>query len=125
MKFIILLLSVLTQFSTISTAFKTVDLCPEKLPQSGRSSLNTYKMRDLLTKSAKSNEIQQGNEERSHVGNKTPVLGSTDTITYPGHDAGLLSTIYEAYNYHYNLRTGHNFHKRLKKTSTFLNMSIK
>merc|ERR1719336_3560579 len=44
--------------------------------------------------------------ERIHVGNKTPVLGSLDKVTDPGHDAGLLSTIYEAYGNHYNLRTG-------------------
>merc|ERR1719367_2637824 len=44
--------------------------------------------------------------ERIHVGNKTPVLGSMDKVTDPGHDAGLLSTIYEAYGNHYNLRTG-------------------
>merc|ERR1712062_836483 len=44
--------------------------------------------------------------ERIHVGNKTPVLGSMDKVTNPGHDAGLLSTIYEAYGSHYNLRTG-------------------
>merc|ERR1719367_2503005 len=41
--------------------------------------------------------------ERIHVGNKTPVLGSMDKVTDPGHDAGLLSTIYEAYGNHYNL----------------------
>ena len=29
-----------------------------------------------------------------------------DFVTDTGHDAGLLSTIYEAYNYHFNLRTG-------------------
>merc|ERR1719464_2392274 len=44
--------------------------------------------------------------ERSHIGSKTPVLGSMDFITDAGHDAGLLSTIYEAYGNHYNLRTG-------------------
>merc|ERR1711936_851931 len=44
--------------------------------------------------------------ERIHVGNKTPVLGSMDQVTDAGHDAGLLSTIYEAYGNHYNLRTG-------------------
>ena len=43
--------------------------------------------------------------ERSHIGTKTPVLGSMDFVTDTGHDAGLLSTIYEAYNYHFNLRT--------------------
>ena len=44
--------------------------------------------------------------ERSHVGTKTPVLGSIDLVTDTGHDAGLLSTIYEAYGNHHNLRTG-------------------
>ena len=33
-------------------------------------------------------------------------LGSSELVTYPGHDAGLFSTIAEAYNKHYNLRTG-------------------
>ena len=44
--------------------------------------------------------------ERSHVGTKTPVLGSMDMVTDTKHDAGLLSSIYEAYGNHYNLRTG-------------------
>merc|ERR1712038_1981424 len=52
------------------------------------------------------NENRPNSTERSHVGDKTPVLGSMDRVTDPGHDAGLLSTIYEAYGNHYNLRTG-------------------
>merc|ERR1712156_1005397 len=44
--------------------------------------------------------------ERIHVGNKTTVLGSMDMVTDTKHDAGLLSSIYEAYGNHYNLRTG-------------------
>merc|ERR1712062_256327 len=51
-------------------------------------------------------ENRPNSTERSHVGDKTPVLGSMDRVTDAGHDAGLLSTIYEAYGNHYNLRTG-------------------
>ena len=40
------------------------------------------------------------------LGNKTPVLGSSDVVTSTGHDAGLLSSILVAYNGHFNLRTG-------------------
>merc|ERR1740122_192728 len=88
-----------------------------------------YQMRDLMTEAAKANEnrlLQEedfynyfnfdenepnpterpNSTERSHIGSKTPVLGSMDFITDAGHDAGLLSTIYEAYGNHYNLRTG-------------------
>merc|ERR1719336_1734088 len=54
----------------------------------------------------KVSENKPNASERIHVGNKTPVLGSMDKVTDPGHDAGLLSTIYEAYGNHYNLRTG-------------------
>merc|ERR1712170_72987 len=43
--------------------------------------------------------------ERSHVGTKSPVLGSSDLVTDTKHDAGILSTVYEAYSNHYNLRT--------------------
>merc|ERR1712012_240661 len=43
--------------------------------------------------------------ERSHVGTKSPVLGSSDLVTDTKHDAGFLSTVYEAYSNHYNLRT--------------------
>ena len=32
-------------------------------------------------------------------------LGSPEKVTYPGHNAGLLSTVLEAYSNHYNLRT--------------------
>merc|ERR1719266_615318 len=52
------------------------------------------------------NENRPNSTERSHVGDKTPVLGSIDRVTDTGHDAGLLSTIYEAYGNHHNLRTG-------------------
>merc|ERR1712008_590309 len=51
-------------------------------------------------------ENKPNSTERSHIGSKTPVLGSMDLITDAGHDAGLLSTVYEAYSNHYNLRTG-------------------
>ena len=33
-------------------------------------------------------------------------LSKTFSFTDTQHDAGLLSTVYEAYNRHYNLRTG-------------------
>ena len=52
-----------------------------------------------------------------YLGNKTPVLGSSDIVTssiqdfsnnIPSipHDAGLLSSVLTAYNGHFNLRTG-------------------
>ena len=99
--------------------YKTVDLCLMKKPRNIRSDWkpNYHKMRDLMTQAAIVNEAQNKTggrydlnspsaSERSHVGTKTPVLGSTDFVTDTGHDAGLLSTIFEAYSNHYNLRTG-------------------
>merc|ERR1719219_2145205 len=121
MKSTITLLSIFIQFATLTTAFKTVDLCPEKAPRTGRFNWhpNNRQMRDLMRRAVTSNENRLMSEEnyydnenrpnvtkRIHVGNKTPVLGSMDMVTDPGHDAGLLSTIYEAYGNHYNLRTG-------------------
>merc|ERR1712141_977702 len=127
MKFIIAILPVVIQFGVISgTPFKTIELCPEKEPRYDRYNWypNKHLARDLMVKSIKSNEERLMREEnfyqdfydrnenrpnlteRSHVGDKTPVLGSIDRVTDAGHDAGLLSTIYEAYGNHYNLRTG-------------------
>ena len=40
------------------------------------------------------------------IGDMTSVLGSAELVTFPGHNAGFLSTVLEAYNRHYNLRTG-------------------
>merc|ERR1711971_1260608 len=121
----------LIQLALSTKAFKTIDLCLEKTPRNGRHNWypNKYQMRDLMTEAAKANEnrlLQEedyynyfnfdenkqnpterpNSTERSHIGGKTPVLGSMDFITDAGHDAGLLSTIYEAYGNHYNLRTG-------------------
>jgi hypothetical protein len=126
MKFIFTILSVVIQFGVLIKAFKTIELCPEKEPRYDRYNWypNKHLSRDLMTKSVKLNEERLMREEdfyedypgfnenrpnsteRSHVGNKTAVLGSIDKVTDPGHDAGLLSTIYEAYGNHYNLRTG-------------------
>ena len=103
-----------------STEFKTINICLEKSPQNIRRNWrpNHREMRDLMTEAAIKNEqlmeklafVQGSNSpnasERSHVGTKTPVLGSMDLVTDTGHDAGLLSTIYEAYGNHHNLRTG-------------------
>ena len=101
------------------TEFKIVDLCPEKTPQNIRENWNPnyHEMRDLMVEAAIFNEHQMKKggrygsnspnaSERSHIGTKTPVLGSIDFVTDTRHDAGLLSTIYEAYSNHYNLRTG-------------------
>ena len=104
----------------LSTEFKTIDLCPEKTPQNIRKQWkpNHHKMRDLMTEAAifSEHQMKTGGEyygpnspnasERSHVGTKTPVLGSMDLVTDTGHDAGFLSTVYEAYSNHFNLRTG-------------------
>ena len=86
------------------TDFKTVGLCLEKIPQEMRSNWkpNHHKMRDLMTTAMVANEqqmkksqerqnqmIERGYNvgdapnasERTHVGNKTSVLGSMDLVT--------------------------------------------
>ena len=101
------------------TEFKIVELCPEKTPENIRENWNPnyHEMRDLMAEAAIFNEHQMKTNgiyvsnapnasERSHVGTKTPVLGLIDFVTDTRHDAGLLSTVYEAYSNHYNLRTG-------------------
>ena len=77
--------------------YKTVDLCLEKKPKNIRTywKPNHHKMRDLMTQAAIVNEAQNKTggrydsnspsvSERSHVGTKTPVLGSTDFVTDTG-----------------------------------------
>jgi hypothetical protein len=88
------------------TDFKTVGLCLEKIPNNIRQRYdwkpNHHKMRDLMTTAMVANEQQMkksqerqnrmiergyhnGNapnaSERTHVGSKTPVLGSMDLVT--------------------------------------------
>ena len=121
---IVNLIGKVTIFMQIATLikcneYKTIDLCLKKKPNSVRGvwKPNHYKMRDLMTKAAIVNEHQNKTggfygsnspnaSERSHIGTKTPVLGSTDLVTDSKHDAGLLSTVFVAYSNHYNLRTG-------------------
>ena len=94
------------QLALTTKAFKTINLCLEKTPRNGRHNWypNKYQMRDLMTEAAKANEnrlLQEENyydyynynenksnpterpnaTERSHIGSKTPVLGSMDFIT--------------------------------------------
>ena len=104
--------------------FKTVPLCMDKTPHNIRKDWkpNHDEMRELMLKatilnekfmangearcfqdhcrgfkSSDSNSKSPNASERSHVGTKTPVVGSSDLVTDTKHDAGLLSTVYEAY----------------------------
>ena len=65
---------------------------------------NDENLKDVLTQKAKK-KVARGPNIEDTVGDKTPVLGSNDNVTNPAHDAGLLSTIVEAYDRHFNLRT--------------------
>ena len=103
----------LSQFLTTILAtenVKTVPLCMEKTPRNIRKNWkpNHDEMRELMLKAAilnenhlATNEEYNSNSpnasERSHVGTKIPVLGSSDLVTDTIHDAGFLSTVYEAY----------------------------
>merc|ERR1712212_124838 len=79
------------------------DLMAANLPET----YNQEKLRDVMVRAARKNEVNPHTaSDRKPVGNKTPALGSSDMVTFPGHDAGFLSTVVEAYNRHYNLRTG-------------------
>ena len=65
-------------------------------------------MRNLMTEAAKRSELRKDkikNNNENHIGTKIPILGSMNLVTDTHHDAGLLSSVYEAYNRHYNLRT--------------------
>jgi len=96
---------------------KTIQLCSHDLkPSNIGSHYNDEQLKDVIAKAVKKGEIDYYNDyndynapnatERTPVGSKTPVIGSSDWVTNPFHDAGLLSTVFDAYNYHYNLRTG-------------------
>ena len=47
----------------------------------------------------------KASDEKEMIGNKTSVLGSVENVTLSQHNVGFLSTVLEAYNQHYNLRT--------------------
>jgi len=92
----------LNQAKTIPKKF-CEDLIPANLPET----YNQEKLRDVMARSARRNEVNPRTaSDRKPVGNKTPALGSSDMVTFPGHDAGFLSTVHEAYSKHYNLRSG-------------------
>ena len=86
---------------------KIIDIChgeKDLTPRKPRNDINNENLKDVLTLKAKKN-VERGSNTENFVGDKTPVLGSNDKVTNPWHDAGLLSTIVEAYDMHYNLRT--------------------
>ena len=85
--------------------FKAISLAPElKRPKSFEND-DPIPMKEALKLALTSKESKRDFNEIK-IGVKTPALGSKDIVTYPGHDAGFLSTVLEAYNHHYNLRTG-------------------
>merc|ERR1712018_766811 len=108
---------------------RTVQLCSHDLSNPRLPSrVSDKKMQDVMHQAARNSEEQLINDEakanayyergnydgprpnaseRTPVGTKTPVIGSLDLVTQlHDHDAGLLSTVFDAYNDHYNLRTG-------------------
>ena len=94
--------STLSQNKIIDICHGEKDLTPRKQPRN--DNINNENLKDVLTLKAKKN-LERGSNIEDFVGDKTPVLGSNDKVTNPRHDAGLLSTIVEAYDMHYNLRT--------------------
>merc|ERR1712038_764272 len=133
MKCVLLTLCTLFVQSAISNeeSTKTIQLCSHQLSvPSLPNHLGSGKMQDVILQAIRKSEsdlisdeltanayydagylgddVSQPNaSERTPVGTKTPVIGSTDRVTrLHGHDAGLLSTVFDAYNDHYNLRTG-------------------
>lgn len=86
--------------------FKTISLAPElKQPNSFDDYYDPIPMKEALKFALTKKESKRDFNEIK-IDGKTPALGSKDIVTYPGHDAGFLSTVLEAYNDHYNLRTG-------------------
>ena len=100
-----IIILVLVFHSTLSQ--KIIDIChgeKDLPPRKPRNDINNENLKDVLTLKAKQN-VKRGSNIEDLVGDKTPVLGSNEKVTNPRHDAGLLSTIVEAYDKHYNLRT--------------------
>ena len=58
-----------------------------------------------ITKSLYSRSNRPSRSKRKRISSTNFLLGSLDLVTNTGHDAGLLSTIYEAYGRHFILRT--------------------
>ena len=88
--------------------FKTISLAPELKQPNSFDNDDPIPMKEALKFAlialTKKESKRDFNEIK--IDGKTPALGSKDIVTYPGHDAGFLSTVLEAYNHHYNLRTG-------------------
>ena len=85
--------------------FKTISLAPELKQPKSFDNADLISMQEALKLALSKKEIKRDFNE-TKIGAKTPALGSKDIVTYPGHDTGFLSTVLEAYNHHYNLRTG-------------------
>ena len=85
--------------------FKTISLASEVKQPKSFDNDDPISMQEALKLVLTKKEIKRDFNE-TKIGAKTPALGSKDIVTYPGHDTGFLSTVLEAYNHHYNLRTG-------------------
>ena len=90
------------EITKIDICFGDKDLTPRYDQKNDK--FNDESLKDVLTKKAKQ-KVTRGRNIEDSVGDKTPALGSNETVTNPAHDAGLLSTIVEAYDRHFNLRT--------------------
>jgi len=86
-----------------------VELCPSKLPNVNTTGYNREKvtLKDAIEEQGKRSELRNRKAGRTPpIGNKRTAIGSKDQISVGYYDAGLLSTVLDAYNNHFILRTG-------------------
>ena len=100
---------------------KTIQLAAGLEPQKIPKMVNGRRLKKLLEKCAKEDDEEKIILDKTFALGKnihniyllanrlkilTNFLGSSEMVTYPGHNAGLFSTVMECYNHHFSLRTG-------------------
>jgi len=87
-----------------------IELCPSKLPKVNTTfedRREKTKLKFAIEEQAKRSELRNRKAGRKPpIGRKTTAIGSNDEVSVGYYDAGLLSTVLDAYNNHFILRTG-------------------
>jgi len=86
-----------------------IELCPSKLPKVNDTFENRNektKLKFAIEEQGKRSELRNRKSGRKPpIGSKTTAIGSDEEVSVAYYDAGLLSTVLDAYNNHFVLRT--------------------
>jgi len=87
---------------------KIIELCPSKVPKvNGTFKHELTTLRQAIEEVGSRSELRNRKSGRDPpIGTKRTAIGSNEKVSVAYYDAGLLSTVLDAYNEHFILRTG-------------------